>query len=123
MKKSKKEEPKLVFIGEHRKKFGFSSKEIIDNFNKLNPKIKFWLKALIMEKKKFIEISKLDMLIQPSRSEGMPNTVLEAMSIGLPILATKHTNIVDILKKNRCGWEINHKKNNISNFLLNLDAF
>ena len=61
------------------------------------------------------------MLIQPSRSEGMPNTVLEAMSIGLPILATKYTNIVDILKKNRCGWEINHKKNNISNFLLNLE--
>ena len=49
--------------------------------------------------KKFIEISKLDMLIQPSRSEGMPNTVLEAMSIGLPILATKYTNIVDILKR------------------------
>ena len=40
--------------------------------------------------KKFIEISKLDMLIQPSRSEGMPNTVLEAMSIGLPICNEVH---------------------------------
>ena len=121
LKKSKKRIVKLIFIGEHRKKFGFSSKELINNFNKLNPKNKILVKGPYYGKKKFIEISKLDMLIQPSRSEGMPNTVLEAMSIGLPILATKYTNIVDILKKNRCGWEINHKKNNISNFLLNLE--
>ena len=60
--------------------------------------------------KKFIEIAKLDALIQPSRSEGMPNTVLEAMSVGLPVFATKYTNVTKILNKNRCGWEISHKK-------------
>ena len=51
----------------------------------------------------------------------MPNTVLEAMSVGLPVFATKYTNVTKILNKNRCGWEISHKKNNISNFLLDLE--
>ena len=51
----------------------------------------------------------------------MPNTVLEAMSAGIPIAATKETNILDILKKSNSGWEINHKLNNISNFLLKIE--
>lgn len=121
LRKSKKKIIKLVFIGEHRNRFGFSSKNLINDFNKLYPKNRILVKGPYYGKKKFIEIAKLDALIQPSRSEGMPNTVLEAMSVGLPVFATKYTNVTKILNKNRCGWEISHKKNNISNFLLNLE--
>ena len=51
----------------------------------------------------------------------MPNTVLEAMSIGVPVAVTKKTNILDIIKKCNSGWEINHNTKNISNFLLKLE--
>lgn len=74
------------------------------------------------DKKKYKELSKFDILIQPSRSEGMPNTVLEAMSMGVPVAATKETNILNIIKKCNSGWEINHNKKNISNFLLKLES-
>ena len=51
----------------------------------------------------------------------MPSTVLEAMSVGVPVAATKETNILDILKKSNSGWEINHNINDISNFFLKIE--
>ena len=60
-------------------------------------------------------------MIQPSRSEGMPSTVLEALSMGVPVAATKETNILDILEKSNAGWEINHNTGNISNFFLKIE--
>jgi glycosyltransferase involved in cell wall biosynthesis len=33
-------------------------------------------------------LSRADLLIQPARYEGMPNTVLEALALGTPVLAT-----------------------------------
>ena len=74
-----------------------------------------------MIKKKYYELQKFDILIQPSRSEGMPSTVLEALSMGVPVAATKETNILDILEKSNSGWEINHNIGNISNFFLKIE--
>lgn len=42
-------------------------------------------------------------LVQPSISEGMPNTVLEAMSYGKPVLGTTIGGIVDIVKDGENG--------------------
>tara|TARA_B100000575_G_scaffold294452_1_gene310503 strand:+ start:16963 stop:18126 length:1164 start_codon:yes stop_codon:yes gene_type:complete len=119
--KSLKKSIQLVFIGQHRSKHGYSSETIIDNFNKVHKKNPIALNGPFYNKKKYRELLKFDILIQPSRSEGMPNTVLEAMSMGVPIAATKETNILDIIKKSNSGWEINHKLHNISNFFLKLE--
>ena len=119
--KSLKKSIKLIFVGEHRIKHGYSSKLIIDRFNKIHKENSIIISGPFYGKKKFQELLKFDVLIQPSRSEGMPNTVLEAMSMGVPVAATKETNILGILKKSNSGWEINHKLNNISNFLLKLE--
>jgi glycosyltransferase involved in cell wall biosynthesis len=119
--KSLRKSIKLIFIGEHRIKHGYSSKLIINHFNKIHKKNSIILSGPFYDKKKYKELLKFDILIQPSRSEGMPNTVLEAMSMGVPVAATKETNILNIIKKSNSGWEINHKLNNISNFLLKLE--
>lgn len=44
-----------------------------------------------------------DIYIQPSISEGMPRTILEAMAIGLPIIASNIGSIPDVLKHNYNG--------------------
>lgn len=45
-----------------------------------------------------------DILILPSRSEGMPMCILEALSYGIPSIVTPQTNVADIISANNCGW-------------------
>lgn len=45
-----------------------------------------------------------DIMILPSRSEGMPMTILEAFSYGMPVLISNETNMGEVVKKYRCGW-------------------
>lgn len=44
-----------------------------------------------------------DCYVFPSRLEGMPNVILEAMACGLPIIATAIPGIVEILQDNQTG--------------------
>jgi len=45
----------------------------------------------------------MDVFAFPSRLEGVPNAVLEAMAVGLPIVATTIGGVVDILEEGRTG--------------------
>jgi glycosyltransferase involved in cell wall biosynthesis len=42
-------------------------------------------------------------LIFPSESEGLPNTVLEAMSMGVPVLAQNKSSLPELINENH-GW-------------------
>ena len=42
--------------------------------------------------------------ILTSRYEGMPLTVLEALSCGCPCLITSQTNMEDLIVQHQCGW-------------------
>lgn len=46
----------------------------------------------------------LDLYVQPSRFEGMPNAVLEAMAAACPIVATHVDGIVELIVDGRHGW-------------------
>jgi glycosyltransferase involved in cell wall biosynthesis len=48
----------------------------------------------------------MDVFALPSRLEGSPNAVLEAMATGLPIVATTIGGVVDILEEGRTGFLI-----------------
>lgn len=48
-----------------------------------------------------------DLFILPSRSEGMPIAVLEALSYGLPCIVTPETNMASIIENGHCGWVVN----------------
>lgn len=42
-----------------------------------------------------------DLLVQPSQSEGMPHTVVEAMALGIPVVGTSISGVVELLEEGR----------------------
>lgn len=45
-----------------------------------------------------------DVYILPSRFEGMPMGILEALQMGMPVLVTPGSGFYDIVKREKCGW-------------------
>jgi len=49
-------------------------------------------------------LSRADIFVRPSLSEGLGNSFLEAMSMGVPIIGTKMGGIPDFLEDGKTGW-------------------
>jgi glycosyltransferase involved in cell wall biosynthesis len=48
----------------------------------------------------------IDLLVLPSRSEGLPNVVLEALSLGVPVVATDVGAIGEVITHRKTGWMV-----------------
>lgn len=49
-------------------------------------------------------LSAMDVFVHPSRWEGMPNALLEAMAAGRPVVASATDGIRDLVTDGRTGW-------------------
>jgi glycosyltransferase involved in cell wall biosynthesis len=74
--------------------------EFITN-NKLGDKVH--LKGWVSGEQKKEALSNADLLLLASEFEGMPNTVLEAMSYGIPVIANATSTIPEIIKHKETG--------------------
>ena len=74
--------------------------------------------GLLSKEKALQEMAKLDYLILPSRSENFGMVIPEALSMGIPCIATKGTPWEELNSLN-CGWWIDNSKNSIANAIQN----
>jgi len=59
-----------------------------------------------------------DIYILTSRYEGMPMSILEALSFGIPCIITNQTNMTNIIKEFNCGWITDDNYLSIANTIL-----
>lgn len=58
----------------------------------------------IYDEEKYFQLRSHDIFIQTSRSEGQPLGIMEAMMIGLPIIASEGTTFSKLIECNSCGY-------------------
>ena len=56
-----------------------------------------------------------DIFIQPSRTEGQPVGLMEAIEIGLPCIITEETNYGKIVEEEKIGWMIKIDEKDLAN--------
>jgi glycosyltransferase involved in cell wall biosynthesis len=62
------------------------------------------LEGQVSNKQVYEYLSQADVFVRPSLSEGLGNVFLEAMSMGVPVIATEVGGIPDFLKDGETGW-------------------
>ena len=67
------------------------------------------------EKEEVLRLS--DVFIMTSRFEGLPMGLIEALSYGLPCVATKGTNLIDVIEESNAGWVSENTIDSIANAL------
>lgn len=82
------------------------SQEIINKLievNNLNENVSI-LDPVYAESEKINLYLTHDIFVHTSRWEGMPNSVLEAMYYGMPVMVSENTNMKQIIESNKCGY-------------------
>ena len=74
---------------------------------------KIYLPGFVEDNKPFLKVT--DLLIIPSRIEGIPIILMEALSLGVPVIASQIGGIPDIITNEANGFVCN--PNNIDDFI------
>ena len=75
----------------------------LSKINKLKHKLK-WTKNIIHPQK---NMKKFDILISTSNQESLPLSIIEALSMSIPVISTNVGDVSYVLKKNKCGFIVN----------------
>jgi glycosyltransferase involved in cell wall biosynthesis len=59
-----------------------------------------------------------DVFLHPSRNEGIPRSVLEALSMGLPVIVTAATNLGTLVERAAAGWQVEPTPEGVSQGIL-----
>ena len=58
--------------------------------------------GLVEKPERYLQVS--DLFVFPSRLEGLPNVVLEAMAVGLPMVVSQIPGIAELVDHRKTGW-------------------
>ena len=108
---------KLWIVGDSDQR---SKLEQMITSRKLQNDVVLWGSKFGKEKENLLK--KMDVFAHPSRNEGLPSSVLEAASYGIPCLVSEATNVGEYIEKYNCGISVpneNHFKINEALSLLN----
>jgi glycosyltransferase involved in cell wall biosynthesis len=47
-----------------------------------------------------------DVFLHPSRNEGIPRSVVEALTMGVPVIVTAETNLGTVVEQTAAGWQV-----------------
>jgi glycosyltransferase involved in cell wall biosynthesis len=60
--------------------------------------------------------------VHPSRVEGIPYAVLEALAYGRPVLLTRSTNLSEIVASHNAGWLVEHTPESVAQAFHQIEA-
>lgn len=96
------------------------NKKVVEEFIHLinNTRGPVYYHGEVLGKEKEEAYINANIYVLPSLSEGMPLTVLEALSYGLPCIVTPQTNMGELIEKHHAGWVTKADIKSITNALL-----
>jgi starch synthase len=106
-------EPRLLIIGK-----GNDSNLLRELIKNMNLKGVIWTNEFITSRDKVrTYLNAADLYVFPSRHEGFPAALLEAMACGLPVIAADITGVSDILEGGESAGGIIAAKDDVSSFV------
>lgn len=110
-----KKDLELVLLGE-----GYKKKDLIDYSKKINFRNK--LHILGFKKNPYPYLARSDLFVLTSNFEGLPNVLIEAMSLGIPIISTNSpSGPKEILLNGKAGFLV--KRNDYKSLSNKLNLF
>lgn len=89
---------RFVFLGD-----GLHKNEVLERARNLGDKYNFEFPGWVYDEEKINYIHRSDIFLLPSYSEGLPNSLMEAMVCGVASIATKVGAIPDLITNNETG--------------------
>lgn len=96
------------------------NKKVVEEFNHLvnNTHGPIFYHGEVLGEEKEKAYINANIYVLPSLSEGMPLTVLEALSYGLPCIVTPQTNMGELIIKHHAGWVTKADIKSITNTII-----